>query len=129
MVRHRKNYRLFGGGDPCASSPAFRFVPNPNATLFRSLGAGVPPCEVDSAADDILENLDLAAVGAGEPASGLGIRDEKPDGPGLMLSKFAFACDCGAGRVMKPVESRAWAFALAGSFFFDFFSALFFDNG
>jgi hypothetical protein len=89
----------------------------------------VPPCEDGSTADDILENLDLAAVGAGEPASGLGMRDEKPDGPGLILSRFAFACDCGAGRVMKPVELSAWAFALAFSFFLDFFSALLFDKG
>src|ERR1700683_2672406 len=115
---YQKHYRLFGGGDPCASSPAFRLVPNPNATLFRSAGTGVLPCEDESTADEILENLDLAAVGAGEPVSGLGMRDEKPDGPGLMLSKVAFACDWGAGSVMKPVESAAWALALAGSFFF-----------
>jgi len=66
-------------------------VPNPNATLFRSLGTGVPPCEDESTADEILENLDIAAVGAGEPVSGLGMREEKADGPGLMLSRFALA--------------------------------------
>ena len=56
------------------------------------------------------------------------MRDEKPDGPELMLSKLAFVCDWGAGRVIKPVSS-VWAFALATSFFFDFLSALFFDKG
>jgi len=51
----------------------------------------VPPCEDESTADEILENLDIAAVGAGEPVSGLGMREEKADGPGLMLSRFALA--------------------------------------
>ena len=52
-------YYLFGGGVPRGSSPAFRFAPNPNATLVLSLGAGVPPCDVDGeskADDEILEN-------------------------------------------------------------------------
>lgn len=83
-------------------------------------------CEGESI-DEILENLDLFAVGAGEPASGVGAIDEKPEGPGLAL--LALACDCGAGRVMKPVESRFCEFAFAASFFFDFFSALLFDRG
>lgn len=118
-------WRFLGGGDPSASSPAFLLAPNPNVTFDRSLGTGVLPCEGESIAE-ILENLDLLAVGAGEPVSGVGAIDEKPEGPGLVL---LLACDCGAGRVMKPVESRFCAFAFAASFFFDFFSVLLFDRG
>lgn len=75
------NHLRFGGGGLSASSPAFLFVPKPNATLDRSFGPGVPPCEGESTADDeILEN---PGRGAGDAELLLGPIDEKPEGPGL----------------------------------------------
>lgn len=60
-------HRFLGGGEPIASSPAFLFRPNPNATFGRSAGAGVLPCEDDSMTVDVIR--ENPALGAGEPAA------------------------------------------------------------
>lgn len=85
---HGIDYLLFGGGEPWASSPAFRFVPNPKATFDRSVGTGVPPWDaVASVAEDILAN---PTFGAGEPVSGVDIAGENPD---ARLAPLGSACD------------------------------------
>lgn len=53
--------RLLGGGVPLGSSPAFRFVPNPNATLVLSPPTEFPP--VSAVAAEIREK---PALGAGD---------------------------------------------------------------
>jgi len=66
-------YRFLGSGDPWTSSNAFLFTPRPNATLTRSPGTGVPPCDdgTSTAPDDMRE----------KPAFGAG--DADADAPGL----------------------------------------------
>lgn len=84
----------FDGGASIASSPALRFVANPNATFARSLGTGVPPCDDDSATA-VADILEKPARGAGDPLA-VCMPDE---GAGLSVR-----CNCcsGAGTVMKP---------------------------
>jgi hypothetical protein len=107
--------RLFVGGVPCASSPAFLFVPNPNVTLDRSPPSD-PVCEGESTAEEIRENPGL---GAGE----LELMPE--EGPGLAFADIK-DCICGAGSVMNPVSTACCA--PFPSFFFLVFSVLPFDN-
>ena len=83
------HYLRFCGGGLKTSSLAFLFVPNPNVTFERSLGPGVPPCEGESAADEILENPGFID-GIGDTELLFGATDEKPDGAGLP----PFIMDC-----------------------------------
>ena len=63
--RGRLHYRFFAGGVPDPSSPAFRFVPNPNANFVRSPELGVPAPEAD-AGSETCEKLGFIIDGAGE---------------------------------------------------------------
>ncbi len=104
------NYRLWdlGGGVPCASPLALRFVPRPKTTLALSAGTGVPSFDVSTSAatDTIREN---PGRGAGEPPA---------DTAGLPLLGM------GAGSVMNPVESSCGIASLSACFFLFFFSVL-----
>jgi hypothetical protein len=72
----------FCGGWLKDSSPAFLFAPNPIVTFERSLGPGVPPCDGESTADEILENPGLTD-GTGDAELLFGAMEEKPDGARL----------------------------------------------
>lgn len=111
---------LFGGGVPLASSPAFLFEENPNATLERSPATGVPLPEAVSDITLILEN---PGRGAGEPVSVPG-REGAGLVPVLSLNEA-----CGAGTVMKPLSIVLFVGLLASFFLFFTFSVLPLERG
>ena len=68
---------------------------------MRSEGTGVPVCDGVSAADDMREKPGFIIGGEFDPLAGK--MDEKPDGAGLC--ELTCVCNCGAGSIMKPVDS------------------------